>query len=72
MDFLTLSEAEIIAATGYRHRTKQLQVLLRAGIPADRRPDGTVRVWRHHLIGRSEPVEQREEQPRLKFQRRSA
>lgn len=51
MDSLTLSKEEIIEATGYTQAAKQLDALLKAGIPADRRPDGSVRVWRHHISG---------------------
>lgn len=51
MESLTLSEDEIVAATGYKQPLRQLDALARAGIPADRRPDGTVRVWRHHIGG---------------------
>lgn len=56
---LTLSEEEIVQATGYRQQCRQLAALLRAGIPADRRPDGSVRVWRHHLGGSASPTKQR-------------
>ncbi|PRE80724.1 DUF4224 domain-containing protein [Burkholderia gladioli] len=52
MESLTLKEQEIIEATGYRQPARQLSTLLKAGIPADRRPDGTVRVWRHHIVGK--------------------
>jgi hypothetical protein len=45
MESLTLSEKEIIEATGYKQAARQLVALARAGIPADRRPDGSVRVW---------------------------
>ncbi|RWA51727.1 hypothetical protein AU476_21125 [Cupriavidus sp. UYMSc13B] len=51
MEPLTLTKEEIVAATGYRRAAEQLTALIRAGIPADRRPDGSVRVWRHHLVG---------------------
>lgn len=51
MESLTLTKEEIVAATGYRRAAEQLAALLKAGIPADRRPDGSVRVWRHHLAG---------------------
>ena len=56
---LTLTDEEIVAATGYRQPCRQLAALLRAGIPADRRPDGSVRVWRHHITGVTKPVKQR-------------
>jgi hypothetical protein len=59
MESLTLSEKEIIEATGYKQAARQLQALARAGIPADRRPDGSVRVWRHHLTGIAEPKPQK-------------
>jgi hypothetical protein len=48
---LTLTEREIAEATGYRQPARQLRALFAAGIPADRRPDGSVRVWRHHVFG---------------------
>jgi hypothetical protein len=51
MESLTLSQQEIIEATGYKRAAEQLIALLKAGIPADRRPDGSVRVWRHHIAG---------------------
>lgn len=51
MESLTLSKEEIIEATGYKRGADQLAALLKAGIPADRRPDGSVRVWRHHMTG---------------------
>ncbi|MBB5443250.1 MULTISPECIES: DUF4224 domain-containing protein [unclassified Paraburkholderia] len=51
MQSLTLTEEEIVEATGYRQRCRQLTALKRAGIPADQRPDGSVRVWRHHITG---------------------
>ncbi|WP_323120027.1 DUF4224 domain-containing protein [Burkholderia alba] len=66
MESLTLTEREIVEATGYRQPYRQLQALQSAGIPADRRPDGSVRVWRHHLTGR--PSAERKlhrERPRL-------
>ncbi|WP_341774034.1 DUF4224 domain-containing protein [Burkholderia gladioli] len=48
---LTLTTREIREATGYRQPARQLRTLTLAGIPADRRPDGSVRVWRHHVLG---------------------
>ncbi|WP_082758438.1 DUF4224 domain-containing protein [Burkholderia sp. MSMB1498] len=48
---LTLTAREIYEATGYRQPARQLRALTNAGIPADRRPDGSIRVWRHHLSG---------------------
>lgn len=51
MESLTLTKEEIIEATGYRRAAEQLEALRKAGIPADRRPDGSVRVWRHHISG---------------------
>ncbi|QPS45766.1 DUF4224 domain-containing protein [Burkholderia humptydooensis] len=54
MESLTLTEQEIVEATGYKQPCRQLIALQRAGIPADRRPDGSVRVWRHHLAGQPE------------------
>lgn len=51
MESLTLTKEEITEATGYTQPAKQLEALKKAGIPADRRPDGSVRVWRHHISG---------------------
>ncbi|QOT81917.1 DUF4224 domain-containing protein [Cupriavidus basilensis] len=48
---LTLSREKIIAATGYGRAAEQLEALHKAGIPADRRPDGSVRARRHHIAG---------------------
>jgi hypothetical protein len=64
MEPLTLTEEEIIEATGYRRPSRQIEVLLKAGIPAERRPDGTVRVWRHHIPGTREHANRREPQVR--------
>ncbi|MGU2441562.1 DUF4224 domain-containing protein [Burkholderia cenocepacia] len=50
-NLLTLTTQEIYEATGYRQPARQLRALAIAGIPADRRPDGSVRVWRHHVLG---------------------
>ncbi|WP_083417687.1 DUF4224 domain-containing protein [Burkholderia contaminans] len=50
-NLLTLTTHEIYEATGYRQPARQLRALAVAGIPADRRPDGSVRVWRHHVLG---------------------
>lgn len=70
---LTLTEAEIIEATGYRQPCRQLDALLRAGIPADRRPDGSVRVWRHHVTGAAAAQpQQRRREPKLKSDRKAA
>lgn len=55
MEPLTLTKDEIIEATGYRRASEQLTALQKAGIPADRRPDGSVRVWRHHIVGVGAP-----------------
>lgn len=64
MESLTLSKEEIIEATGYSQPAKQLEALLRAGIPADRRPDGSVRVWRHHISGIVPPKQQKAQRKR--------
>jgi hypothetical protein len=53
---------EIIEATGYKQAARRLGALARAGIPADRRPDGRVCVWRHHLAGIAEPKPQKSAQ----------
>lgn len=74
MDSLTLTEAEIVEATGYRQPCRQLSALQRAGIPADRRPDGSVRVWRHHITGIASPAahQPRRREPKLKSDRKAA
>ena len=74
MEPLTLSEQEIVEATGYRQPCRQLLALQRAGIPADRRPDGSVRVWRHHVAGGVERREPRQARarPQLKSDRKAA
>jgi len=59
MESLTLTKDEIIEATGYNQAAKQLDALHKAGIPADRRPDGSVRVWRHHISGIVPPKQQK-------------
>ncbi|WP_429355134.1 DUF4224 domain-containing protein [Paraburkholderia sp. 32] len=71
MQSLTLSEAEIVEATGYRQPCRQLAALQRVGIPADRRPDGSVRVWRHHITGIASQAaqQQRRREPKLKSDR---
>nr|WP_080738722.1 DUF4224 domain-containing protein [Pandoraea pnomenusa] len=73
MEPLTLTEAEIVEATGYKQPIRQLMSLQRAGIPADRRPDGSVRVWRHHIVGggaaRQAPARK---EPKLKSDRKAA
>nr|WP_186020376.1 DUF4224 domain-containing protein [Burkholderia gladioli] len=66
MQSLTLTKQEIIEATGYLQPAKQLSTLLKAGVPADRRPDGTVRVWRHHIVGIPGALS-KEERPRPKL-----
>ncbi|VVD91460.1 hypothetical protein PCO31110_01641 [Pandoraea communis] len=73
MEPLTLTENEIVEATGYKQHIKQLAALQRAGIPADRRPDGSVRVWRHHIVGAGaakQPPARKE--PKLKSDRKAA
>ncbi|MFC4519059.1 DUF4224 domain-containing protein [Cupriavidus pinatubonensis] len=73
MDSLTLSKEEIVAATGYRRAAEQLAALIKAGIPADRRPDGSVRVWRHHLVGVGAPKQKAPRpRPELASDRRAA
>lgn len=71
---LTLTKEEIIEATGYTQAAKQLDALHKAGIPADRRPDGSVRVWRHHISGIVAPKQQRTKRqpPELVFDRTAA
>ncbi len=73
MQSLTLTEEEIVEATGYKQPCRQLAALLRAGIPADRRPDGSVRVWRHHITGAgAAKTQERRREPKLKSDRRAA
>ncbi|WP_224029541.1 DUF4224 domain-containing protein [Paraburkholderia caribensis] len=70
MESLTLTEQEIIEATGYRRHTKQLAALRKAGIPCDQRPDGTVRVWRHHVFGTSIAPQKERPRPQLRSDRK--
>ncbi len=74
MQSLTLTETEIVEATGYRQPCRQLDALHRAGIPADRRPDGSVRVWRHHITGIAAPATSQAQRarPKLRSQRKAA
>ncbi|MFC4431459.1 DUF4224 domain-containing protein [Cupriavidus respiraculi] len=74
MESLTLSQEEIIEATGYRRAAEQLLALQKAGIPADRRPDGSVRVWRHHIAGVGAPKQQKapRRRPELASDRKAA
>ncbi|MDR5784108.1 DUF4224 domain-containing protein [Caballeronia sp. LZ065] len=65
MESLTLTEQEIVEATGYRQPIRQMEALARAGIPADRRPDGSVRVWRHHITGAAPKNERSRRRPQL-------
>jgi hypothetical protein len=69
---LTLTEEEIIEATGYRMHSKQLGALQKAGIPCDQRPDGTVRVWRHHLYGTGAAPRKERARPQLNSDRKAA
>jgi len=73
MESLTLTESEIVEATGYKQAFKQLSALKRAGIIADRRPDGSVRVWRHHVAGIGvQKAEVQRREPKLKSDRKAA
>nr|WP_244131244.1 DUF4224 domain-containing protein [Burkholderia gladioli] len=49
---LDINQARDHRATGYRQPAEQLTTLLKAGISADRRIDGTVRARRHHIAGK--------------------
>lgn len=73
MESLTLSKEEIIEATGYKRGADQLVALQKAGIPADRRPDGSVRVWRHHMAGIGAPKQKTpRRKPELASDRKAA
>ncbi|AOZ06804.1 DUF4224 domain-containing protein [Cupriavidus malaysiensis] len=74
MQSLTLTVDEIVEATGYRRAAEQLAVLLKAGVPADRRPDGSVRVWRHHMMGIGAPKQAKapRRKPELASDRKAA
>ncbi|CAG9177599.1 DUF4224 domain-containing protein [Cupriavidus pampae] len=74
LESLTLTKQEIIEATGYRRAAEQLDALQKAGIPADRRPDGSVRVWRHHVTGIASSKHQKapRKPPELASDRRAA
>lgn len=69
---LTLTEEEIVEATGYRMHSKQLASLKKAGIPCDQRPDGTVRVWRHHVFGTPAAPRKERLRPQLSSDRKAA
>lgn len=47
---LTLTPEELIEVTGYRLHCKQLLYFQTLGVPAHRRPDGTVSVCRQHYL----------------------
>ncbi len=47
---LTLTPEELIEVTGYKLHCKQLAYFRALGVPAHRRPDGTVSVVRQHLL----------------------
>lgn len=72
MESLTLSREEIIEATGYVQGAAQLAALKKAGIPADRRPDGSVRVWRHHITGMGQGAKASRRKPELASDRKAA
>ena len=66
----TLTSEEIFELTGYRHGAEQLRELLKRGIHAWRRPDGTVCVPRAWAERPPEAIER--QRPAVKLlQRRS-
>ena len=50
MSDLTLSEEELKKITGYRRAALQMKMLASFGIPAQRRADNTVLVFRMHCV----------------------
>ena len=53
---LCLSQAEVLEITGYKRGADQLRALKDRGIPAARRPDGSVSVLRAQLAMLAAPV----------------
>lgn len=47
---LCLTPDELLEVTGYRRGHEQLAYFRALGVPAHRRPDGTVSVVRQHLL----------------------
>jgi hypothetical protein len=47
---LTLTPDELVEVTGYVRGADQLRYFQNLGVPAHRRPDGTVSVCRQHYI----------------------
>lgn len=69
---LTLTEEEIVEITGYRRGYEQLAFFKSLGVPARRRPDGSVSVCREHYIrlgAATPPASNVESRPRLRSER---
>lgn len=68
---ITLTEAEVVAITGYHRPKFQLQRLQEMGIPAHRRPDNTVMVLRVYATTRPAAAAAPEKQePKLRLIRK--
>jgi Domain of unknown function (DUF4224) len=69
---LTLTPEEIVEITGYRRGHEQLRWFRSLGVPAKRRPDGSVSVAREHYFalgrGREPGAARVELLPRLKLE----
>lgn len=64
---ICLTPAEIIEVTGYRRGADQLAYFRALGIPAHRRPDGSVSVVKQHLLELRRLAEaQSADRPRLR------
>jgi hypothetical protein len=53
MSALTLTQAELIELTHYQRPAHQLRFLKEIGIPAKKRADNTILVFRAHLLTQS-------------------
>lgn len=62
---LCLTPEEVLEITGYKRPADQLRALQARGIPAARRPDGSVSVIRVHLAMQAPPAPQSAE-PQLR------
>lgn len=67
MNSITLSQQEIEEITHLKRPTHQMRYLKGLGIKAQKRPDNTVLVLRHHLAPAANDTAQ---QPQLKSSRR--
>jgi hypothetical protein len=68
MSTITLTEQEIEEITHYKKPSHQIRSLRELGIKAEKRPDNTVLVFRHHLTQTQAANDAK--QPSLKSSRR--